>query len=411
MTFFSFSWRMLPPAGAPLDASAIFSALRSGENTGDALRAKLAKRFDRRHVHLADTGRAGLALALMAVSRLHPERDEALIPAYVSFSVPSAVVNAGLKVRLYDVDPHTLTPDYDSMRHALSERTLALVVCHQFGLPFDPAPAATLCQEHGALLIDDAAQAMGGKVKGSYAGCLGDVGLFSLSRGKPLTAVDGGILLTNNDELSRKIEEVAAEQSGETGDMMPIIKAFALFFLRRPVFYRLPASLPWLNIGASVFDPSFPRTSMSRFRMGLALAALQRLDTANAARAAIAARYNQELANMAFVRPVAPQADSVPIYLRFPILPQANGEKRLQALVRAKDGQSGGMARKLGISPGFPLPLDAIPALRTHLAAPEETFPGARFLADHLLTLPTHDQVREQDITSIARLFVREVQA
>jgi dTDP-4-amino-4,6-dideoxygalactose transaminase len=368
----------------------------------ETLRNRLGERFGMRHVHLADTGRAALAIALLALSRMRPKRNEVLIPAYVSFSVPSAVVNAGFKIRLYDVNPEDLTPDYASMRKTASERTLAVIVCHQFGLPFDPAPAAALCRNCGAALIDDAAQAMGGKVKGIFAGCLGDVGMFSLSRGKPLTAVDGGILLTNNDGIAQKIAEVSANLSGSASDATQIIKAAALLFLRRPIFYTLPASLPQLNIGASVFDPSFQSAPISPFRAGLALAALRSLDSANASRAHTAERYLREFANIPFVRPIPPQPESASVYLRFPMLPKPDGVERIQTLMREKGGH---LVKRLGVSPGFPLPLNAIPALRPHLAKAECPLPGARLLAENLITLPTHDQVREKDIVAITRLL------
>lgn len=399
------SWRMLPPAGAPLTAGILFSALTAlaaGKPVEETLRADLAELSGARHVRLADTGRAALSLALLALSRMRPQRDEVLVPAYVSFSVPSAAVNAGLKVRLYDVRPDDLTPEYQTLRAAVSERTLAVVVCHQFGLPFDPAPAVSACRNSGAALIDDAAQAMGGMAGGTLAGRFGHAGLFSLGRGKPLTAVDGGILLTDDDAIAREFDAAQAETPGRPGNAAGIVKAAALLVLRRPAWYRLPASLPWLNIGASVFDPSFRRAPISRFRLGLASFALPLLEGANTARRRVAETYRREFAESPHIRPIPVQPDSTPVYLRFPIMPAPGAEGRLQALVRAQNGLP---ARKRGIVRGFPLPLDAVPALRPHLAEPGGTFPGARFLAENLVTLPTHDQIGEREIASVVRFL------
>lgn len=397
------AWRMLPPAGAPLTLASIaagITALARQSDPQTALCAALAERFGARHARLADTGRAALALALIALGRMHPDRDEVLLPAYVSFSVPSAVVNAGFKIRLYDVNSDDLTPDYASMAKAVSGRTLAVIVCHQFGLVFDPFPAAALCRECGAALIDDAAQAMGGTVEGKYAGCLGDVGLFSLSRGKPLTAVDGGVLLTDNDDIARAIDEAAIGLPDQGADAMHMLKAVALCVLRRPELYRLPTSLPGMHIGASIFDPSFPRAPLSRFRAGLALAALAFLAPANAARTRVAMRYIDGFSRLPVVRLIPPQAASVPVYLRFPVMP-GPGED-FHALPQAPGGRA---AKNLGISRGFPLPLDAVPGLGPYLAEQGRVFPGARRLADTLITLPTHDQVKEKDIAAIMRLF------
>jgi dTDP-4-amino-4,6-dideoxygalactose transaminase len=163
----------------------------------EELRHAIQDKFGARHVFFATSGRAGLSAGLTALRRLNPERDEVLLPAYTSFSVPSAVVNAGLKVSLYDLNPETLAPDMASLERAMSPRTLCVVACHLFGYPVDLEPLRELCRVSGAALFDDAAQAMGASIDGKLVGTMGDVGLFSLSRGKNMTAVDGGIVLTD----------------------------------------------------------------------------------------------------------------------------------------------------------------------------------------------------------------------
>ena len=385
-------WRMLPPGGAPLVPAALVHGLWSGirgNSSVEALRMALCERFSAEHVFFAGSGRAALALLFSALRERYPERDEVLIPAYVSFSVPAAVACSGCRIALYDLDPASLTPDYESLRESLSERTLAVVACHQFGLAFDLAPLAALCRDVGTVLVDDAAQAMGGRVGNAFAGTLGDIGLFSLSRGKPMTAVEGGILLTNDNALAAALADADCPPV-KRYDAVLAIKALALLLLRRPEFYRLPASLPWLNLGASIFDPDFPQDAFTCFQAGLAAHALGTLEGVNAQRAAKAALYRERIKDLPGVKGVEEQPATLPVHARFPLLPQEQGK----SLTRLTES---GQARELGISPGFPSALDDIPALGPHRAHPGREYPGARFLAANLITLPTHDLVREKD--------------
>lgn len=391
-------WRMLPPGGSPLPFAALLRGLAAAphaEQAEEAFAARLRHVFGMERAFFASSGRAALSLLFTALRRLNPERDEVLIPAYVSFSVPSAVVNAGCRVVLYDVDPETLSPEYTSLAGAFSERTLALVACHQFGLPFGLEAAAELCRRDNITLVDDAAQVMGGRVKGRPAGCLGDVGLFSLSRGKPMTAVDGGILLTSRPDIAAALDAAVKTMPRRRFSLSLAVKALALMLLRRPELYRLPASLPWLKLGASIFEPDFSVDSLSAFQAGMALAVLDELEGINAERRRKAAFYRQGLASLEQVRSVPEQPGVEAVYLRYPVLP-ANGDPLLtQGLLQ------NGRARELGISPGFPLSLDAVPGLRPHLVRPEQRFPGARLLAESLVTLPTHDCVRASDSEAV----------
>ena len=393
--------RMLPPGGAPLPFMAIARAFADsckGVAATEALQAIMANKFGQKHLFCLSSGRGALALLFMALRRIQPEKDQILLPAYLSFSVPSAVVRAGCRVALYDVLPETLTPDLESVKAALSGRTLAVVAAHQFGLPFDLAPMAALCRENGAFLVDDAAQVMGATIQGQMAGTFGDAGIFSLSRGKPICAVEGGILCTNDDTLAAAIEALMANTLQQASLGRLAAKAVALSLCRRPEIYRIPASLPWLRLGASIFEPHFGLGQFTDFQASLAIQSFENIESINARRVEKASLYRQELAPPG--QPIAEQEGTTPIYLRFPVIPDptlfgygaspSENRPSLHAILAKIP------ARSLGISPGFPLALCDIPELGPHLATKTHC-PGARFLAQNCITLPTHDQVSASD--------------
>jgi len=384
-------FRMLPPSAAPLVPQDIMAGLRGwrvGRETLETLRQKLQVRFKVRHVFFSTSGRAGLSAGLQALRALNPERDEVLLPAFTSFSVPSAVVNAGLKISLYDLHPETLTPDLSSLEKALNARTLCVVACHLFGYPLELRSLREMCRQQGAQLFDDAAQAMGASINGKLAGTMGDVGLFSLSRGKNMTAVDGGIVLTDRDDVAEGLTALVPEPAGF--NIKHVIESFMLLAMLRPRAYWLPASLPFLNIGVSIFDPVFPVESLDPWRAGLAGSVLQRLDALNGGRRKVAASLLSKLDKLDDVCAIRPLPEAEPVFLRLPLLPQKGAwpHGRVPEIP------------ELGVVRSYPLGLQDIALLTPYIVGSGKC-PMAALLAKNLLTLPTHSFVQDADMMAM----------
>ncbi|WP_353117830.1 DegT/DnrJ/EryC1/StrS family aminotransferase [Nitratidesulfovibrio sp.] len=409
--------------------------MRTGRGRGgdacEAFGRALRETFGMRHAFLHCTGRAALSAAFRAMRALAPTRDEVLLPAYTSYSVAAAAVHAGMRVALYDLEPDTLAPSHDSVAAAMGERTLCVVACHLFGYPVDIAALRILCQQHGAWLLDDAAQAMGASIGGRHAGTCGDVGLFSLARGKNITAVDGGVLITGSDELARQLAQdapyavshaitdnaspdnaspdnvppddarggVVARGAGETFcrvDAVLAAKAVVLWVCQHPRAYWLPASLPFLHIGASRLEPRFASGGLRPLQAAMALRALGRLDAVNAGRRAMAHRIVQRLRDVCGLRTVAAQPGADPVFTRLPLLPGA-------------EGWTGGgppQMGALGMVRSYPQSLRDLAALSPHRVAGQDC-PVARWVAASLITLPTHAFVEQRDMDAMVGILVR----
>lgn len=386
-------YRALPPAGVPITAGDLFAglaAVRRGEAALVDFREAISRTFGVRHVFLASSGRAALSILLQAFHTLHPDRDVVALPAYTSFSVPSAVVNAGLNVSLYDVDPVTLSPVPESLARTVGNRTLAVVVCHLFGYLADLDSVRQITAPHGVPVIDDAAQAMGADFRGKPAGTCGDAGLYSLSRGKNINAVDGGIIVTDQDELARAVAKCTLVDPAE-GTPKLFLKALLLSALLHPALYWFPRSLPFLNIGVSVFDPAFPIAQFTAFQAGIARRMLTRLPEITTGRRQVSARFLASLAGVPGILIPRPVPGVVPVHLRLPVI-------RTDSLPLRE-------APEWGVVRSYPSTLAAIPALSSHTVPASQRFPGAEFLAERLLTVPTHEFVTEQDCAVISRWF------
>jgi dTDP-4-amino-4,6-dideoxygalactose transaminase len=157
--------RSLSPVGTPVQLRTVLAAMRAACRNGNqqrALAGALAARLDGAACVPVSSGRAALALILETLrEQVDPGRDEVVIPAYTCFSVPSAIVRAGLKVVPCDVDPQHLDFDQSMLPQLVSSRTLCIVPNHLFGLPARMELVLELARAHGAYVVEDAAQSLG----------------------------------------------------------------------------------------------------------------------------------------------------------------------------------------------------------------------------------------------------------
>jgi perosamine synthetase len=381
--------RTLPPSAVPLRLADILSgvfAMRSGEKCVRDFEELVAKRIGVAHAVAVSSGRAGLSLLLQALHQQTPARNEVLIPAFTSYSVPSAVVNAGLKISLYDLDEETLSTNEKSLARAINDKTLCIVVCHLFGYPAEMDVVERIAHQCSLPVIDDAAQSMGARYRGKPLGSFGKAGLFSLSRGKNITAVDGGIVLTSDQQLADQIRQLIPSRPSLFEQSLVMLKALALLVLTHPRFYWIPNNLPFLNIGASTFNPEFRISRLSAFQAEIASRLFARLDKINADRVGKATcliKLLGKFPDVSLFRPVD-EADSV--FLRFPMI--------------AHKGKI--VKNDLGIVGSYPKIVKDIPGIDEFVVS-NYLFPVAQRLAEKLVTLPTHHYVADADIEKIAR--------
>ncbi len=393
---------LTPPVGAPLALADVVAALRNTANKDEARRALARGLIAHLGVQWAagvTSGRAALAIALHMLKGRAPGRNEVVIPAYTCFTIPAAAVRAGLRVRIVDLLPGSLAPDPDQVARATGPRTLALIVPHLLGYPVDLAPLRVLAADAGALIVDDAAQALGARFNDRPVGTSGDVGILSFGRGKPLTALGGGAVLCNDPQISAELDAALARlEPGPTRPGFARALAAGLYTpLLVPHVYWLLARLPGMKIGLTEYDPEFPLRRLDAFRAGLASRGLERLDDANAARRRTAERLAGELAPIPGITRIPEPPAARPIFLRFPVLLPSR-ELRDRAWARLR--QAG-----IGASRLYPAPITAIPDLAHHSPEAGTLFPAAYHLAECLLCLPTYPHTGEREVTTTAAVL------
>lgn len=130
-------------------------------------------------------------------------------------SVPNSVVCVGGKVVFADIHKDTLSMDPESLRQNISPKTRGVIVTHIAGFP-NPHLKETMaiCKEHGLFLVEDATHAIGASVKGQKAGSFGHAAVFAFTPTKVLTTGEGGMLVSNNAELSEFAKRFSFYGSG-----------------------------------------------------------------------------------------------------------------------------------------------------------------------------------------------------
>jgi len=384
--------RRVPPTVAPIAAKALLLGLAGfflGRRYLTKLEAEIKQRFGVKHVFLVSSGKAALALILVALKELSA-KTQVIIPAYTCFSVPSAIVKAGLEIALCDIDPVSLDLDDDLLEKTVGSDTLCVIPNHLFGIPSDVDRINQICRQRGIFVVEDAAQAMGGRSNGKMLGTMGDVGFFSLGRGKNITCGSGGIIVTNSDKIAQAISDEYS--TVPSPNMLESVKEFVVFVLMaifiRPSLYWFPHGLPFLQLGQTRFYKDFPMKRLSGMKAGLLQNWWEDLNQSNGSRAATAAYFEKHIG----LRMIHPASIS---YLRLPVIVDSREQRdRIYSLASQ---------RGLGISLMYPTAINEIEEIRVNFDG--QVFPSATKIAEGLLTLPTHQSLSEKDKRGICELI------
>jgi dTDP-4-amino-4,6-dideoxygalactose transaminase len=221
---------------------------------------------------------------------------------------------------------------------------------------------------------------------------VGDVGFFSLGRGKNITAGTGGIVVTSDEAIGEALaaECDRLEPPGIVAELREWMRLCLMSLFIKPALYWLPAGLPWLRLGETLYEPEFPMSRLSGTSAGVLRTWRRRLADANAQRVRAGEAYRARLGG-------ARASDGAVPYLRLPVLmPSREVRDRVCALARR---------RGLGVGPTYPGPVSQIAALRHRFAG--QQFPAAVMVAERLVTLPTHHLVSEPDRRAICDLVER----
>jgi dTDP-4-amino-4,6-dideoxygalactose transaminase len=131
--------------------------------------------------------------------------DEVIVPTFTFAATANAAAITGAKPVFVDIEHDFFAIDAKRVEEAITPKTKAVVAVHLYGHPAELDKLTQICQKHGLLLVEDAAQAHLAEYDGKAVGSIGDVGAFSFYPTKNMTTGEGGMATTNNKETERKL--------------------------------------------------------------------------------------------------------------------------------------------------------------------------------------------------------------
>ncbi len=162
----------------------------------------------------ASYGRMAFHYILMALDL--PKGADIVFPALTFWVMPEVARAAGFNPVFADVDPLTFNMTPESFARVITPKTAAVVPTHLWGLPCDMDGILDLARQHGAVVIEDCAHALGATYRGKQVGTLGDAAIFSLQTLKPLNTYGGGMAVAHDPGLAARIATLVAAEPAPT---------------------------------------------------------------------------------------------------------------------------------------------------------------------------------------------------
>ena len=340
------------------------------------------------------SGAASLAAAFSAViEHAQVSQPEVILPAYTCPEVVAAILYAKAKPVLVDLEVNTTWMDLNGVESAFTENTVAIVAINFLGIPERILRLFECIGDRKIKIVEDSAQAFPRNTQ-NYQG---DVVIHSFGRGKPVSVLGGGAVVCRDQALNTIFEKIHAELVPQKSNaLMTQLKARVYNILLSPRCYWLPEALPFMKLGQTVFHPLNDIERMDDYRQSIlgsnienyqqkSLAAQQNIATM------LKAFHSQEITDLAQNAGLTPDTP----LLRYPILLPDHAARELLYSELSQ--------QHLGASKLYQHTLPNIEAMPAIWAGSH--FPVAETFAKRLITLPTHSNLSEKAITTIAGLI------
>ncbi len=296
-----------------------------------------------RHCLTVDHGSSALLAALLALDI--GAGDEVIVPGLTWVACASAVLRVNATPVLVDVSADTLCVAPEAVAAAITPRTKALLAVHLYSAMADMDALAAVANRHGIPIIEDAAQAHGAVWAGKRAGTIGRIGAFSMQQGKVLTAGEGGAVVTDDDKLAARLEQLRADGRQYAAD-------------------GLRLGHPHLREVGHVLGFNL---ALSEFQAAILIDGMDRLPAETIARARGADLLTRHLAQVAGLEPIRPHpANSLRAYYHYAVRYDAPtfGHCSVGTLCRALEAEL-----SLPVTAPY-VPLDSHPLLAPSLRDP-----------------------------------------
>jgi perosamine synthetase len=344
------------------DVQAVLDALSSGRLAlgpyALEFERQMASYVGVKHAVAVSSGTAALHLIVKALE-IGPG-DEVLVPSFTFAASVNVCLFEGAVPVFVDIEPDTFTMDPEDLERKITARTKAIMVVDVFGHPAEWDAIQAIADRHGLPVIDDCCEALGAQYKGRMIGQFGRAGAFAFYPNKQITTGEGGMIVTNDDEIANIARSLRNQGRGEMG--------------------------AWLEHERLGYNYRLDELSAA-----LGVSQLKRIETFLQKREEVASRYTRRLQVYDWVRPPI-----VRPYVRMSwfvyVVTLADGFDRDR--VMQSMSEQGVPVR------GYFSPIHTQPYMRHYLKAPVE-LPITDSISRRTIALPYHNNLTEAQIETV----------
>ncbi|HNT74568.1 MAG TPA: DegT/DnrJ/EryC1/StrS family aminotransferase [Anaerolineae bacterium] len=320
-----------------------------------------------KHALTVSSGTSALHLLVRACG-LGPG-DEVLVPSFTFASSVNAILFEGATPVFVDVEPDTYNLDPDDVAQKVTSRTKAMMAVDIFGHPAEWDALTRVAQQHGLRVIDDSCEALGAVYKGRKIGTFGDAAAFAFYPNKQMTVGEGGMIVTDDDEIARVCRSMRNQGRPEMGAWLE--------HERLGYNYRL--------------DEMSAALGVSQFK---------RLESFLAKREKVARMYTARLQALDWVRPPVVKPHVRMSWFVY-VITLAEGLAR-DTIIQKLEAQ-GIPAR------GYFAPIHTQPYIRERFGDLKGTLPITEAIATRTLALPFHNSLSEEEVGVVVGALKRSV--
>ncbi|MCI6691140.1 MULTISPECIES: DegT/DnrJ/EryC1/StrS family aminotransferase [unclassified Clostridium] len=336
-----------------------------------------------KHAISVGNGTDALVLALKSIGI--GAGDEVITTPFTFFATAEAISAVGGTPVFVDVNKDTFNIDTTKIEEKITSKTKAIMPVHIFGQSADMDEINEIAKKHNLMVIEDACQAIGGKYKGRKIGTLGDAACFSFFPTKNLgCAGDGGMIVTDNDEIATIARALRTHGSGENGQ-----KAYNLLNNIEEEVQKAESANDTVYNPLKYYNYLIGyNTRLDAIQAAILDVKIKEIDKWNARRREIVKAYNEALQNNALVTPVAKDYNEH-VYHMY-ILQSENREEVIEKLKEA------------GIATGvyYPVPLH-LQKVYKNLGYKEGDMPVAEYLSHRTFAIPVYPELNEEQVQYI----------
>ena len=336
-----------------------------------------------KHAISVGNGTDALVLALKAMGI--GKGDEVITTPFTFFATAESISAVGATPVFVDVRKDTFNIDTSKIEDKITEKTKAIMPVHIFGQAADMDEINEIAKKHNLLVIEDACQAIGGKYKGKNIGSLGDIACFSFFPTKNLgCAGDGGMIVTDNDDLAVIARALRTHGSGENGQ-----KAFNLLNNIEEEVQTSEAANDTVYNPLKYYNYLIGyNTRLDAIQAAILRVKIKEIDKWNSRRREIVEQYNEAFKNLDLVTPVCDESNQH-VYHMY-ILQSEDREGILSKL------------KEQGVATGvyYPVPLH-LQKVYKNLGYKEGDMPVAEYLSHRTFAIPVYPELNEEQVEYI----------